>query len=503
MKFKNRGCSISRQSAAALAIASTLGLSCGGRPEDASAPVTAEAVAAKDYQRGPHGGRLLSDEQLQAEVTIYERGVPPQFRVYFYDDGEAVAPGEVTLRIELRRLGGRVDRIGFAPEGEYLVGDRVVEEPHSFDVEVSAERGGVRHSWQYSQTEGRVELSDQAVRTSAISVETAGPRTMRTVLELPGEIALNGDKVAHIVPQVSGSVREVRKNQGDTVAKGEVIAVLDSRDLAEAKRRFLESANELDFARRAFEREQGLWRKNIASEASYLEQERLYSGARLHHDAARQQLQAIGIGEAAQRALLAQPGLALARYELRAPFAGVVVEKQIATGQAVQEDQDLLTVADLSTVWVNVTVYAKDLETVRPGQAVTVSADAPSLQAEGKIVFVGSLVGEQTRSAVARVVLPNPEQRWRAGMFVKIAVVQQQVSVPVAVLRSGLQKFRDWDVVFVRVGDQFEARPLELGRTDGDWIEVLAGLSAGERYAAENSFILKADVGKAGASHDH
>lgn len=489
----------------ALVVSPLLGaIGCGDRPPSAGVEGgEAAANAAKDYERGPHGGRLLSDDKLQVEVTIYERGVPPQFRVYAYDRGKPLPPDEVALRIELHRLGGRVDRIGFKPEQDYLVGDRVVEEPHSFDVSVEAKRGGVKHTWSYAQSEGRVELSDEAVRTSAIGIETAGPVEMQSVVELPGEIVLNADKVAHIVARTLGVVHEVRKNQGDEVKKGEVIAVIDSRELAEAKREYIETAQALDFARRAFEREQGLWKKNISSEADYLLQERAYHEAGLKHRSARQQLEALGISRVELQTLLEKPDGVLTRYELRAPFDGRIIDKKVATGQAVTEDEDLFTVADLATVWVNVTVYAKDLNAVRVGQEVTVRSDALDAEVRERIVYVGSLVGGEARAATARVVLPDPEGIWRPGLFVKAIVVQEEVTVPVAVKRDGLQKFRDWDVVFVRVGDLFEARPLELGRRDGDWVEVTSGLSPGEKYAAANSFILKADVGKAGASHDH
>jgi cobalt-zinc-cadmium efflux system membrane fusion protein len=461
-----------------------------------------QASSGKEYEKGPHGGRLLTDEKFQAEITIYERGVPPQFRVYFYDKGKPVRPQGITLRIELHRLGGQVDLIGFRPEGDYLIGDKVAEEPHSFDVRIAAEREGTNHTWRYSQTEGRVELSEEAVRTSAITIETAGPREMRSVLELPGEITFNGDKVAHVVPRMPGVIREIRKNQGDAVKKGEVVAILESRELAEAKRHFLETSQELDFARKVFEREEGLWKKNISSGADYLAAERAYQGARLKHQSARQQLEALGIGSGALRALR-EPNSTLTRYELRAPFDGVLIEKKVAAGQAVTEDEDLFTIADLSTVWVNVTVYAKDLNAVKVGQEVTVRSDTLGIEAPGRIVYLGSLVGEATRSAVARVVLPDLEGRWRPGLFVNVEVVREEVTVPVAVRREALQKFRDWDVVFIRVGKLFEARPLELGRTNAEFVEVLSGLKPGEKYAAANSFILKADVGKAGASHDH
>lgn len=488
-------CSTLTAGVAACALLSTAG--CGRSPA-----AKAEGERA-EYERGPHGGRLLSDGAFQAEITIYERGVPPQFRAYVYDRTKPLAPGAVTLRIDLHRLGGRVDTIGFKPEGDYLVGDKVVEEPHSFDVAVAAKVAGVEHSWKYSQAEGRVQLSEEAVRTSAIQIETAGPVKMRTVVELPGEIALNGDKVTHIVPRTAGVVREIRKSQGDPVKKGEVIAVIDSRELAEAKRHFIDTVSQLEFERKAFEREERLWKKNIASEASYLSAERAHREAGLKERSARQQLVALGIGGASLQALLDDPESDLTRYELLAPFDGVVIEKKVAVGQAVTEDEDLFRVADLSTVWVNVTVYGKDLNAVRVGQEVNVRSDALGAEARGKLVYVGSLVGGEARSATARVALPDPERRWRPGLFVAARVVQEEATVPVAVKREGLQKFRDWDVVFIRVGDLFEARPLALGRKEGEWVEVLSGLSPGEKYASANSFILKADLGKAGASHDH
>ncbi len=463
----------------------------------------AQGATTKDYERGPHRGRLLSDGTFQAEITIYERGVPPQFRVYFYESSKPLPPGEVTLGVELHRLGGRADHFEFSPERDYLVGSGVVEEPHSFDVDVVAVYQGAQHSWSYSQIEGRVELSDEEVRTSAIQIETAGPAMLRSILDLPGEIALNGDKATHVVPRTPGVVQEIRRSQGDAVRRGEVIAIIDSRELAEAKRNFIDTARNLEFERRVLEREERLWKRNISSEASYLTAERVHLEAELKQRSARQQLEALGIGMDALQALLDNPDSVLTRYEVRAPFDGVIVEKNVAAGQAVTEDEELFTIADLSTVWVNVTVYAKDLNAVRVGQEVTIRSDALGAEARGQIVYIGALVGGEARAATARIVLPDPDRQWRPGLFVTAAVVQEEATVPVAVKREGLQKIRDWDVVFVRVGDLFEARPLELGRQDGEWYEVVSGLQPGERYASANSFILKADLGKAGASHDH
>ena len=145
----------------------------------------------------------------------------------------------------------------------------------------------------------------------------------------------------------------------------------------------------------------------------------------------------------------------------------------------------------------------KDLNTVKVGPKATVKAAAFESRSTGTVSYVGTLVGEQTRAAKARVVLPNPKGVWRPGLPVNIELVSGEVEVPVAVFSEAIQTVRDWTVVFGRYGEYFEARPVELGRSDGKFSEVIKGLNAGEQYAANNSFLIKADLGKSGASHDH
>ncbi|MFY9269527.1 MAG: efflux RND transporter periplasmic adaptor subunit, partial [Candidatus Manganitrophaceae bacterium] len=196
-------------------------------------------------------------------------------------------------------------------------------------------------------------------------------------------------------------------------------------------------------------------------------------------------------------------GKALTHYELRSPINGTVIEKRVAMGEAVKEDAPIFVIADLSTVWGEITVYAKDLNVVRLGQQATITSKELGIKATGKVSYIGPLVGEETRAAKAYVDIPNPERLWRPGLFVTVELVREEVPVPVAVSADAIQTYRDWNVVFVQYGNQFEARPLELGRSDGKWVEVLSGLSPGEKYAAKNSFVLKADLGKSGAAHDH
>ena len=469
--------------------------------------VEAEGAAAPgplDYPRGPHGARLLSDGELQVEMTIYETGVPPHFRVYPLDAAQKpMAPGEVNLVVELHRLGGRVDRITFTPEADYLRGNEVVEEPHSFDVKVMAGRAGKQHAWSYSQIEGKVQLGADQVKSAGIVINTVGSRSMRTVIELPGEIKSDATREAHVVPRVQGVVLQVMKQAGDHVRQGEVMAVLNSRELADAKSTYIESQRHLEFTRVALEREESLWKKKISAEREYLQAKREAEEAALAVDLAAQKLIALGVPAASIQGIDGQPRDALPRYEIRSPLSGTVVERNVTIGEAVTPDEQIFTVADLSSVWVEVSVYAKDLAAVRQGQeAVVVSTDLAE-EATGRINFIGALVGGETRSATARLTLPNPGGRWRPGLFVTVKLVREVITVPIAVSADGIQTFRDWQVVFVKYGDWFEARPLELGRSDGHWIEVLSGLKAGDQYAAANSFAVKAEIGKLGATHDH
>jgi cobalt-zinc-cadmium efflux system membrane fusion protein len=454
--------------------------------------------------KGPHGGRLLKDDHFSLEVSIVEDGVPPRFRVYCFEEGKPVNPKEVNLSIELKRLGNRITRFKFVPVAEFLHSDTVVKEPHSFNVTVLAEHHGKTHHWEYSQVEARVGISPDVAKTVGIRVETAGPTKIRSVLNLPGEVALNADRVCHVVPLISGLIAESRKNLGDVVREGEVIAVLDSRELADAKSSYLVHLKREELARINFDRIRNLWERKVSPEKEFLDARKAFEEEKIERLAAVQKLRALGLSKDDLENLRKNPDGPMTRYELRAPFDGVVIEKHMSKGEWVDDKADILCVADLATVWVDITVYANDLDAVRLGQHVTVKSDSTDLQASGKVSYVGPLVGEESRTAKARVVIDNRKGRWRPGMFVSVQLIREEKQVPVAVKAEAIQTLdRFGPSVFVRHGNQFEARPVELGRTDSRHVEVLKGLASGEQYASAKSFILKSELGKAGISHAH
>jgi cobalt-zinc-cadmium efflux system membrane fusion protein len=455
----------------------------------------AQATAAGEPRKGPHGGRLFTADGYGLELTIFEKGVEPQFRIYTYRDGKPTDPGQTQATVSLERLGREPQIFSFTQESDYLKGDAVVAEPHSFVVRIAAKNAGKSHAFSFEQVEARVAMTDVQIKSNGVLIATAGPARINTVLQLLGEVRLNEDRTARIVPRLSGVVESVAVNAGDRVSKGQVLAVLSSQSLADQRSDWLAAQKRVAFARTTFEREKRLWEEKISAEQDYLQ--------------ARQTLQEFEIAELAARQKLASLGAALAvtgpltRYEIRSPINGVITDKNIAQGEVLKDDAPIFVVADLSTVWIDITVYAKNLNAVRAGQAATVKASDFDAEAAGTISYVGSVVGEQTRTARARIVLPNPKGVWRPGLPVSVSLMAGAVEVPVAVSADAVQTLRDWTVVFGRYGDEFEARPVTLGRSDGKTVEILDGLNPGEQYAASNSYLIKADIGKSGASHDH
>lgn len=193
----------------------------------------------------------------------------------------------------------------------------------------------------------------------------------------------------------------------------------------------------------------------------------------------------------------------LARLEVAAPIAGVIVDRDAQAGETVVDGATLYQIADLADVWIDLHIPKRDHERVRIGQAVRLEADDAGAMAAGTIAWIAPTGSVEAQSLTARVVMPNPDHRWHAGLFVKAEIILTAVEVPVAVRESALQALFDFTVVFSRHGDVYQARPLELGRRGGGFVEVLKGLGAGETYVTENSFLIKADIGKSGASHDH
>lgn len=194
----------------------------------------------------------------------------------------------------------------------------------------------------------------------------------------------------------------------------------------------------------------------------------------------------------------------LRNYDIRAPIDGIVIARSAALGEHAGAEKPLFVIADLSTVWVNFSVYRSDFDKVRLGQTIRVGVGEPDSQPIVTTVsYISPVAYADTQTVTVRAVLPNDSGRWRPGQFVVGHVVLEEQTVAVSARESALQTVEDQTVVFVQLDGRFEPRAVETGASDGQVVEVRSGLRAGERYVASNSFILKSELGKSSAEHAH
>ncbi len=382
------------------------------------------------------------------------------------------------------------------------------KDDHSSHKEPQTKGKKDEHGHDEHEDESVIRLSESEVGQYGIEVATAGAGDLENVLTLPGEVALNADTVTHIVPRIPGVVREVRKKLGDAVKQGEVLAVIESRELADSKAEYLAGLERVKLAQAKFSREERLWKKKISAEQEYLDAKQALAEARIVLRTSEQKLYALGFSKEYVQKLPSQSESSLTRYEIAAPFDSTVIEKHISLGEMLKDDTETFTIADLSTVWVNLNVYQKDLGRIRSGQQVIIDFGEKGLQCkeecEGKIAFIEPIVKGDTRTALARVIAPNRDRKFRPGMFVTAKVLIDDAKAAIVVPATALQNLGEQPVVFVRIQEGFEPRHVRTGRSTESGVEILSGLEAGEQYASNGTLTLKAQVSKSEfGGHSH
>ncbi|MBN9012933.1 MAG: efflux RND transporter periplasmic adaptor subunit [Rhizobiales bacterium] len=293
-------------------------------------------------------------------------------------------------------------------------------------TEKSAKEGkpGNEHVEHDEHGADRIRISDVKLAAAGATFAEAGPATLTETLSFNGVLRANQETVVQVTPRFPGIVRAIRKRIGDTVAKDEMLAAIESNQ-------------------------------------------------------------------------------SLTVYDLKAPISGTIIDRQISLGEYASEQKPSFVVADLSTIWVDLSVYRQDLHRVKVGDEVLINPDDGTADIKGTISYVAPVGASDTQTALARVVLPNPSGGLRPGLFVTARLVLAERKVPVAVVAGAIQTLENKTVVFVREGDdKLEARPVETGDSDQKFVEIRAGISPGEKYVAENSFVVKAEMGKGEAEHD-
>lgn len=346
--------------------------------------------------------------------------------------------------------------------------------------------------------EGLVKLSPEQIAATKIeTIRVEGGSLTRDILA-PAVVAVDPDRIGRVAAKVAGTVAELRKRLGDAVEKGEVVAIIDSREVAEAKSEYLAATVNHDLQNALFQREKGLFEKKIVAEQSFLRARTVFEEAKLRVELARQKLAALDLSETEIAALPKQPVGDLRRKEIRAPSSGRVIERRANLGQPVGgegQEKELFVIADLSVVWADVAVAIADLPDVREAQRVRLSHGAEE-EAEGRIVFISPMLDHETHSGRVVAGFANGDFALRPGTSMTARITLAEKPVGVKVPRKALQSVDGEPVVFVRTQDGFVMRKVETGEADNEAIEIVSGLEPGETVAATQTFILKAELGK-------
>lgn len=459
---------------------------------DAADSASASHGPSPEGTGGQHGGVVVKDGKLAVEIVMTEKPGDARLIVYPFVDGKP-ADASLSLSGEIRRYDGTRHPIRFERAETKFVSTESIAKPHVFDATLEVKWRGAMASIPFSRTDGAIELTDEQLKSAGIVLATAGPAQIAAPFQLPGEIKFNEDRTAHVVPRVAGIVERVPVSLGQRVKKGQVLAIIASADLADRRSELLTAQRRLTAARATYAREKTLWQERISAEQDYQAAQAQLREAQIAEDNARQKLAALNAPPDAK---------SLNRYELLAPFDATVVEKHATAGEAIAADASLFVVSDLTSVWAEMAVPAQRLNDVRVGREAIVSAAAFESKSSGPIAYVGALLGEQTRTAPARVVLPNPDGVWRPGMFVNVSLDAGKQLAALTVSTEALQEIDGAPSVFVRSPKGFVAQAVQIGRRDEQATEVVKGLRAGQHYAASNSFVLKAELGKDGVEHD-
>lgn len=350
--------------------------------------------------------------------------------------------------------------------------------------------------------EGVVVMSAAQIDKARIETAPAMGGNLAKEIIVPGRITLNGDRQARVVPKLGGTVAKVMKNVGQSVTEGEVIAIIESRDIADAKADYLSAWRVEELARTVADREDRLWKKKVTAEQEYISAQNAHQTALIKVDLAQQKLRSVGFSDKDIQALKkGKEDGDLRQYIVRAPLKGVVTARNVTLGQMLGTDREIFTIADLSTVWVEIALAPTDLPFARIGQEVGVSGGA--LKANGNVVVLSPVIDLDTRAAKAVVELDNADGRWRLGDFVSAELLTGKIEVGLMVPREAIQTIKGNRAVFVSHDKGFQMKPIATGREDSRNVEVLSGVEFGEAVAISNTFVLKAELGKAEAEHEH
>ncbi|MGH7391809.1 MAG: efflux RND transporter periplasmic adaptor subunit [Candidatus Rokuibacteriota bacterium] len=414
---------------------------------------------------------------------------------------DMIGGGDRSGRGRVFRGLGMVALVGLAFAGGYLVGERKASSHRNGSPPAPIQPAPLPSASPRPAVDEAVEvtLTREAIERAGIKTAAARSRALTATVSVPATVTSNAYRDTKVNALVGGIVRGVAAELGAAVSAGQPLAVVFSSELADAQTRYLSMRAMLAADHQKRERTAKLVAIGAASLQELEEVTAVHDAHETEVAAARQRLLLLGLSPERVAALRAAADV-VSEVTVAAPAPGVVVARSVNVGQVVAVGQEMFVVADLGTVWVIADLYEKDFDAVRVGSEATVTVPhAAAVRLRGRVAYIDPRVDPAARTAKVRVEIPNREGALRLGMFVNVAFAVPASGRSVLVPRSAVQSIGERAVVYVAARDdegRFVERPVRLGVADGDLVQVVDGLAAGERVVTEGSFFVRAEAAR-------
>ena len=380
----------------------------------------------------------------------------------------------------------------------WLSSKKTESEGRGYD-EGNAEQSDKDSSEEGHAEEGEIQLTSQQMVEQGLKVAVASTGLVEKLTTLPGKLVVNTDQQAHISPNFSGHVEQVNVALGQSVQKGQTLAVLIVPELIDQQANLRMAQVNLDLARKDYQREQQLWSQGISAKQDYQRAENAYRQAQITVQSSQARLNALGAS-----------GNNNGRFLIKAPISGVISKKDIVVGENVQLADQLFVIENLKDLWLEFNLPNTSNIHLQAGQILNFKTNGSDQNYQAKVQTLNSQADLQTGRLQVRAKVTTQADVLRPNVLVNVFVTDAQAKTALRVQKKALQQVEGKPVVFVIESEEkglvhLKAQPIEVGVSsqDGQWLEVISGLTEGQKYIADGSFLLKSELEKDEAGHGH
>lgn len=343
---------------------------------------------------------------------------------------------------------------------------------------------------------GPLKLTDAQINQAGINVEQIAETSVQDAVTLTATIQPNQDRIAHVAARVPGRIVRVNATLGQRVSRGQTLAVLDSLEIGEARSVHRQARSEVALAQADFARYERLYKEQIVPQKEWLRARSQLEKSQSALSAASEKLKLLGASPEGQGSV----------FPVSAPFAGIIIEKKAVVGELAEPKDMLFTVADLRTVWIEANLFEQDLGRVKVGSDAVVSVAAyPNETFRGKLSYISNTMDKETRTARARIEVPNPGEKLKLDMFATVVLQTETATKGLVVPQDAVVIIDNKPSVYVEHSGGFEARPVELGDKLQGRVVLKSGVKPGDLVVVDGAYELKARQLKSqlGSGHAH